>query len=263
MLMKLLKYDLKWSYRHLVIFYISTLLFALFTRFFLSFDNSTIFDIIGKICAGVTISLIVNILINNFTRVWVRFTRNIYGDESYLTHTLPVNRKDVYLSKTLLAIITMFTSILVILISLFLCYYSKENLDIIKSFLEIVASTYDSTVLGLMIAFGITFFLEMVVVLLTGFMGIIIGHSYNHGKVLKSVLFSFLIYFMVQTLTLIAIFIFGLFNADIMSLFTSNDPFSSDTIKLILAVAIILYSVYIVVIDFINRKLFNKGINID
>jgi len=47
MLMKLLKYDLKWSYRHLVIFYILTLLFALFTRFFLSFDNSTIFDIIG------------------------------------------------------------------------------------------------------------------------------------------------------------------------------------------------------------------------
>ena len=34
-------------------------------------------------------------------RMWVRFRSNFYGDESYLTHTLPIKREVLYTSKIL------------------------------------------------------------------------------------------------------------------------------------------------------------------
>ena len=43
-----------------------------------------------------------NIILNNLMRLWARFKNNFYGDESYLTHTLPINKKTLYLSKTFL-----------------------------------------------------------------------------------------------------------------------------------------------------------------
>ena len=62
-------------------------------------ENSLIFNIIGNVCIGTAIAMVVNVLINNLIRVWVRFIRNSYKDESYLTHTIPVSRKTLYLSK--------------------------------------------------------------------------------------------------------------------------------------------------------------------
>ena len=128
MLKKLLKYDIKSINKVLVVFYCLSLFFALLTRLFLYIDNSFIMSVIGKICSGTTIAMIFNIIINNLMRSWVRFKSNFYGDESYLTHTLPVNKKTLYLSKFLTSIITLFFSMLVICFSLFIAYYSKELL---------------------------------------------------------------------------------------------------------------------------------------
>ena len=128
MLKKLLKYDLQNINKVVVIFYGLSLFFAILTRIFFSINNSFIMEVIGKICSGVTISMIFNILINNLMRLWSRFRTNFYSDESYLTHTLPIDKKTLYLSKTLSSIITLFVSFLVIALSLFIAYYSKENI---------------------------------------------------------------------------------------------------------------------------------------
>ncbi len=263
MLRKLLKYDLKWTYKNLTIFYLLTFIFAILTRIFLSIDNSTIFNIIGKICSGTTITLMINIIINNMIRTWVRFTKNLYGDESYLTHTLPIKRKTVYISKFLLAAISMFTSFLVILICLFICYYSKENLQIVKNALDLIATTYDSTVTNLIIYIFTILFLEMLFILLIGYTGIIIGHRFNNGKVSKSVLFGILIYFMIQAVSLALIFLFGIINPNIMKLFTSNEIIGVNAIKTVLLGGALLYLVYIIGLEIANRKLFCKGINVD
>jgi len=65
MLNKVLKYDLKYVYKVLIVFYILTLVFALFTRIFWSFDNSAVLNVLGYIASGTTIAFIFNILINN------------------------------------------------------------------------------------------------------------------------------------------------------------------------------------------------------
>ena len=151
MLLKVLKYDLKFTYKNLIIFYTLSLFFALLGRICGIFDNSGIMLILSKINNGVAISMIVSVIINNLMRVWARLVLNFYKDESYLTHTLPVKKSTLYLSKVLCGIITMLTSTVVIAASLLICYYSKENIELLKNSLNLVASLYESSITSLIL----------------------------------------------------------------------------------------------------------------
>lgn len=263
MLNKLLKYDLKWIFKLLIVFYIIALVFSILTRILFSIDNSTIFNILGKICSGVTISFIFSIIINNIMRCWARFVKNLYGDESYLTHTLPVEKKTIFISKFLTGIITMLVSIVVILLVLFVAYYSKENIEWLKQSLNIIATIYNSTVIKLLLIIFLVFFLEMVFTIFAGYIGILLGHKSNDRRIVNSIIYGFITYMLTQSLTLIIMFICGIFNQDIMNLFMTNTIVNIDMLKYIMYGAIVLYSVYIVIYYIIGLKLFNKGIDVD
>ena len=98
-----------------------------------TFIASIIFATIGGLIAfGIAISMMINSLVNCIMRLWARFIRNLYKDESYLTHTLPVPRKTIYLSKIISALICIFTTTLVIALCLFICYYSEANIEMLK-----------------------------------------------------------------------------------------------------------------------------------
>ena len=120
MLVKLLKYDLKYMIKNMFIFYVLSLFFAITSRILLNIEQSVIINIIGKISLGCMISMLFNILINTMIRSWVRFRDSLYKDESYLTHTLPVTKNDLYNSKFIQTFIFFFVSFVVILISLFI-----------------------------------------------------------------------------------------------------------------------------------------------
>jgi hypothetical protein len=263
MLKKLLKYDLENIFKFLIIFYSLALFFAILTRIFFSIDNSVVINILGHISSGVTISMIFNIIINNLMRLWVRLKNNFYGDESYLTHTLPIEKKTLYLSKIITSLITLFTSILVIALTLFIAYYSKENIKILKNILLPVAKILDSSILKLIIAFLFVFFLELVNGLFSGYTGIILGHKKNNGKVGFSVLFGFITYLITQTIGIISIFIVGIFNNDIMNLFITNELINIDSIHTIIYLAIIIYTITIVLLHITNIKLFKQGVNVE
>ena len=263
MLKKLLKYDLQKTYKILIIFYSLSIFFAILTRIFLSIENSFILNIIGKICGGVTISMIFNILINNLMRLWVDFTNNLYKDESYLTHTLPIDKKTLYLSKTLTAIITLFTSILVIGLSLFVAYYSKENIELLKTILFPIANMYNSTILGVLLVFLFICFLEIFNGLQVGYTGIILGHKMNNAKTGFSVLYGFISYMAIQVFGLLVIFIVGIFNKDIMNLFITNEIINIDMVKTIIYMSLFTYSVTAIINYLVNLNLFKKGVNVD
>lgn len=263
MLKKLLKYDLKNIFKLLIIFYSLALFFGTLTRLFFSIENSLIMDIIAKICSGTTIAMIFNILINNMMRLWVTFKNNLYGDESYLTHTLPIEKKTLYLSKILTAVITLFTSVIVIGLTVFIAYYSKDNLELLKSILLPLANIYGSTITKILLAFLFVFFLEFANILQAGFSGIILGHKMNNLKTLYSVLYGFVVYTFTQIFTLILMFVVALFNKDMMNLFYTTEIINVDMVKLIIYLAIIIYTVTLIVLYLVNVKLFSKGVNVD
>lgn len=263
MLKKLLKYDLESIFKLLIVFYSLAIFFALFTRIFLNIENSFILNVVGKVCSGTTVAMIANILINNVIRLWVRFKSNFYGDESYLTHTLPVEKMTLYLSKSLASIITLFTSMLVICGALFIAYYSKENIEFIKNMLLPIANAYGSTIIKLLLAFIFIFFLELANTLQAGYTGIILGHRQNSMKIGFSVIIGFASYIITQIMAVASVFIIALFNKNIMNLFITNEIISVDMVKMIIYFGIIVYTVILICGYFVNLKLFKKGVNVD
>ena len=263
MLKKLLKYDLKDIYKELIIFYILSIIFAIITRILFNIENSAIFNILAQISSGITISMIFNILINNIMRIWGRFKKNIYNDEAYLTHTLPVTKENIYLAKFLTIIITMFTSIIIIILTIFIAYYSKENIELLKSFLVSLVSFYDTNItIFLLVIFTVLFF-QFTSMIQSGITGLIIGHSYNKNKIVYSLMYGICIYFFLQIISLLILFIFGIFNENIMNLFMTNNIESQQLLIYIMYFAIILYLIYIIILYILNTYLLKKGVNID
>jgi len=263
MLKKLLKYDLKSIFKFLIIFYSLALFFGILTRLFFCIENSLIMDIIAQVCSGTAISMMFSILINNLMRLWVNFKQNLYGDESYLTHTLPIEKKTLYLSKSLTAVITLFTSVIVIGLTIFIAYYSKENLELLKSILLPLVDVYGGTIIKILLAFLFVFFLEFANALQSGFTGIILGHRMNNGKIGYSVMFGFITYMLTQVVVVVILFIVALFNKDFMNLFVTTEIINLETVNLIIYLAIISYTITLIGGYFVNTKLFQKGVNVE
>ena len=263
MLKKLLKYDLISIFKVLSIFYILSIVFAIITRIFLSIENSFILNIIAQICSGTTISMIINILINNIMRLWVRFKQNLYGDESYLTHTLPVTKISLYTSKFLTSLITLMTSMIVIVITIIIAYYSKSNFDIIKNLITSLSNSYNISVIPYIIFVIIIFYLELINLLQSGYTGIILGHKMNNYKILYSVLLGFITYIITQIFAILSILIFSLFNNDLIQLFKTSQLTDINLLKLLLIVSTITYLLIIIIVKITNIKLFKRGVNVD
>lgn len=263
MLKKLVKYDLKNIFKILIYFYCLALFFSILTRIFLNVDNSFILNIVGQVCSGVTISMIINILINNLMGLWRRFKNHFYADEAYLTHTLPISKKTLYLSKIVSSLISLLLSTVMIGISLFVAYYSKENMLNLKVLLLPMATAYESTILKIVISFLAVFFLEIATLLQAGYTGIILGHRMNNAKFGFSILYGFSSYMVIQVVVLLIIFIFALFNNNLMDLFVSNQIFDIGVIKLIIFMTCLIYTVVLIITYVLNLKLFEKGVNLD
>ena len=263
MLRKLLRYDLQYIFKFLTIFYSLAVFFGLLTRIFFGFENSLVLEILGEITTGATISMMCSTLINNLMRMWVRFSHNFYGDESYLTHTLPVEKHTHYFSKILTSIIALFTSIAVIGGVIALAYYSKENLALVKNFLLPVADVYDTSIVAVLAALMFILFLQFLNILQCGFTGIILGHKMNGAKTGLSVLFGFVTYMLSQIFAIGVIFIVALFNDKVMNLFATTTVVDIATIKMIIYLAIGIYTALSVIICIVNIYLFKKGVDVD
>lgn len=263
MLGKLLKYDLKWIYKVIGVFYILAFIFSVLGRALSKIENSVVFSVISQITFGFAISMMVSSLINCLMRLWVRFIRNLYKDESYLTHTLPVEKKTVYASKVICALVCILTTTIVIIACLFICYYSEANIEILKTVLELTASTYNTTVINLLLLVAFVIFLELIFIVLIGYAGIILGHKSNQNKMIKTIVIGFIIYLAMQMLTLCGICVCGIFNKDIMNLVKTTDVINIDAIKSILYIGIGIYVIYIAFLYILGKKQLEKGVNVE
>lgn len=264
MLNKLLKYDLKYMIKNMSIFYILSIFFAITTRILFDLEQSIMINIIGQISVGCMFSMVASTLINTIMRSWVRFNDSIYKDESYLTHTLPVTKNNIYNSKFIQTLIFYFISFIIIILSLFITYYTKENWVGITNFIKNITTGLNMSTIFFVIMFIIIVFLEIFNAIQCGFLGMIIGHRFNSNKILYSVVFGFIAYLVAQTLILILLFIFGLFDPSIMELFkTSTINIDVNVFKTLTILSTVLYLIIIFTMRFICIKLLNKGVNVE
>ena len=97
----------------------------------------------------------------------------------------------------------------------------------------------------------------------SGILGIVIGYKSSNHKVLKSVFIGITLYFIMQLLILGIVYIVGLFNTPIGSLFNNNYNVLDDSYKSLIIIVNIIYVVFISIMYFIGKKLFNKGVNVE
>ena len=100
-------------------------------------------------------------------------------------------------------------------------------------------------------------------IIFIGYVGIILGYKSNKNKMLSTIVIGFVLYSVAQILTLVIIFIFGLFNPNVMNLINTTETINIETIKLLLYVDIGIYFTYIVVLYLLGKKLLRKGVNVD
>lgn len=263
MLGKVMKYDLKWISKPLFIFYILGLAFSGTARLLSNIENSIVFTIITQICYGAAISMMVSILINSLMRCWVRFIRNIYKDESYLTHTLPVKNETVFLSKVLSGAILMLISFAIIFACLTIGYGTKENIEFIKGAINPIAELLEMKV-GVVIAeILLILILEFIFILICGYLGIILGHKSNNRRIIKSVIYGLVLFIAMTITTVLVLYIAGLFNKNIMNLFNTVEAPNKETMQLLMIGGIILYLIYILVYYIIGNSQIKKGVNVE
>ena len=263
MLIKLLKYDLKYMIKNMFIFYILAIFFASLTRILFSMEQSFMIKLIGQISVGCMFSMTASILINVLMRSWVRFRDSIYKDESYLTHTLPVTKNDIYNSKFIQALLFFVISFIVVLLSLFITYYTKERWLLLTDYVKKITTGLEFNTIVFVGSMLTVTFLEIFNAIQCGFLGIILGHKRNNGKLGFSILFGFIAYLVVQNLVLLLIFIIGLFDTSIMALFQNNTIMNTNSLKLLIILSIIIYIFMIGIMNMVCKKELNKGINIE
>ena len=264
MLIKLLKYDLKYMIKNMCVFYILSIFFAITTRLLSLPEQTVIISILSKISSGCMIAMIANIVINVMMRSWVRFRDSLYKDEAYLTHTLPVTKNDLYNSKFIQTLIFFFIGFVIILLSLFVAYYTQDSWQVIKEYIKTITIGFNmSTAFFITIAI-VLIFLELFNAIQCGFLGIILGYKKNNGKLGFSVFFGFMSYLISQSCVLGLVFVYGLFDQTVMELFKSGSiSIDVDAFKVLAIISSILYLIIIFSMSMVCKKLLNKGVNIE
>ena len=264
MLNKLLKHDLKRNFSWLWILSVVTIGAAGISRLFMELGSGSHFvAILGGMFMGITTGLIVNVIIQPFLRYFITFQKDFYGDESYLTHTLPVTKNELIYSRYISSTIQTVFAVLVSILSLFVLYWSPSGWNTALALIN-YAISINCPGLGISTGWLITLLLIILVIWVfavtsTGYMCVIISNKFGNRRTLYAVLLSIgLIYvenLIMGLLMLLGFAIAGLdLNAELM-------PPSAVTIMIV--VAVIMQVAYWILTFLISRHLLNKGVNVD
>ncbi|MDE6407888.1 MAG: hypothetical protein K2K48_06050 [Anaeroplasmataceae bacterium] len=157
------------------------------------------------------------VLISFYTLVIciMRYTKSLFRDQGYLTHTLPVNKHQLLLSQILADVLMEFISVLVVVLCFFIAYYRPSLLASILTFINEILEIFIPVekfynIFGgtiVLFVFSIIFsFLQNLFVIYTG---IAIGHSFPKNKGILSVVFCIAINYGLGFFTGIASLIVG------------------------------------------------------
>ena len=197
---------------------------------------------------------------------FIRFYRNLYTDQGYLMHTLPVTSNDLMLSKTLVAFIWKLISSLVVVFSIMILVASMMEGGISELFKGIAEGLSELEISnGKAVLFVLTFILmtigSMLFSVMKGYAAISIGQQISKNKVLSSIGIYIGISMAIQLITnlLTQSLVFGMGAGIEKGLFANWEP-TENTILVIYLVAALLTlaasaGLYILSLSFMKNKL--------
>ena len=216
MLRKLIKYDFKALSRYLIVIHAMLLITAVLGR--LLFVGRLMSDP-GRLSNAGAIATIIGIIIyvilfmtavfGTMLMIAICFYKNLYSDEGYLTHTLPVTRGQLLISKTVSGSVWTLLDMMMVILSLFILVLTRPVLDSFSSSWDELLSAMGfpaSTGYGkILLAFAVLFIVSAVGNVVLIYVSITIGQLFSNHRVLGAVV----VYFVINTIVSIICSIAG------------------------------------------------------
>lgn len=258
MLRKLFKLEFTWVNKFFPWFALGAVVFALGSR--LTNDLTSVAGlIIHNTLQSIAISVVVSLICNVFARSFVHFKAGLFKDEAYLTHTLPVEKSELWNTRVLSFLLSTFLCIVLLLTTLAILFMNETIWSTIKNVLAEyqVASIF----------FVLTFFFEVITLGLSVFNGILIGHRKDTKRNLRSVLISLGIYYLTQVFLLGIAFILSILLPSLKTVFADSSSLSFTEFTLSLKNFFILSGTYYVAVSvalyFLGKHILSKGIDVE
>ena len=258
MLNKLIKIDLRYILRFVPIFFGAGIFFALVSLVASKIEGSAIAEVIKSISENFALSAVISGIINVLSRAVGIFYKKLYGDESYLTHTLPISKKTIYLSKILATLYSFLVALFIGILILAINYNLFENFEGLRVFIETTAKMTGGNVAEFIILIILLGFFEITLLISLIFLVMIMK---NRTTKAKTALVAAGSYLAAQGMFLLSLFLIGLAKPEVMELFNS-EVVSAEVMRLVFIAGIIIYGTTTLIINFANAKLLEKGVNV-
>lgn len=263
MLKKLLKYDLNYIYKSQIILYGITVICLIIAKLFQTLDQDFFIYYSIKLSFLIfTYAMIFVLIINNLTKLWSRFNSAVYGEESYLIHTLPVTKDDIYLSKTIASIIALSTSTLFVFIVDLIVrdFKPREIMVYIGSEHEIISQYLENLQIQTMMGFMLL--IVLITLSLIGYFSLILGYKGNKNKLFNSIIIGVSLFVLTFVSNFIFYFIIGIFNKGVSN-FLWHATLYNNSEKVIVIITTIFFIVASIVYYLLGLKNLKKGIDIE
>lgn len=200
----------------------------------------------------------------------IRFYKNVYTDEGYLTHTLPVAPRSIILSKLFVGAIWSLITAVTIAVSVFALFLTLFNIADASFYTELktvwpLIKTFINTELEMSVS-GLVIF-SMIYMLLTNFFSIIImyasvalGQLFKKHRVMGAIIWYISLYTMIQIVT--SLFINIPLAANMPS-FNSVGYHIGSFFKPLFAISCMITLVLGVVLFFITEYMMQKKLNLE
>lgn len=261
MLSKLLKYDFRKNMRWLWIIFAGAILAAGITRGLSELGKSiAFFRVLSVLFDSIFYALVVNSIVQPFIRGFMNFSKSIYGDEGYLTNTLPVTKSQIINSKFIVTICEMVLGFVTLIISLLIRFWTPTMFTTLKYMLSSVITGEFSIALVLILVI-LLIVVEFLMFISIIYFAIILAYKSNEKKVLKAFLYTAIMAAAAGTILSMVMVVVMLICG--INLTAETLELNSSLFYSIVLTGICVYSIMIVLFYFLAKREYNKGINID
>ena len=223
MLGKVLKYDIKSMGKSLFPLYLAILITAIVIRCFgFLAESFGVFKIINDLITGLFIVLLIGTFFYTFFVAIKRYYKNLYADESYLTHTLPVKVDTLLSSKVITSLIYIIVSSITVTLGLLIAMDMTAVIALVKVFLQQATIMFETQKLTIII-FGLLFMLlGYMTYVFMAYAGISLGQSHSNNKIVFSIVYCIALYYIGQIIMLIFLGIMMLSSPELITNLNNN-----------------------------------------
>ena len=261
MIKKLMKYDLMNIGKLLVYLYAVAIATCGITRLVGLISDIQVFAFLEGFLKVLSIAAIAAVLVVTCVQILKVFIHSFYKDESYLTHTLPVKKEKLLLSKYLSSLIMILISGLVSILCLLILYYTKDSFMMIKMVFESELAVFNMPFGGFVALMLFIIFFQICNMLSMTFAAVIKGCSFNDSRIFHGLIWFLIFYFGAMIVMMGAQFVIFLILGSLGDFFANT--LSPSTFISVLLLCGVLYGLFSVAFYLIGQREFKKGVNVE